>query len=53
LGLIDEYRVRVHPVLIGGGIPYFPRQERQVNLELVETHTFSSGVVCLRHRVVR
>lgn len=52
-GLIDEYRVRVHPVLIGGGIPYFPRHERQVNLELVETRIFSSGVVYLRHRVVR
>ncbi|MFC4030742.1 dihydrofolate reductase family protein [Streptomyces polygonati] len=50
---IDEYRVRVYPVLVGGGIPLFPRRERRVDLELVETRTFRSGVVYLRHRVVR
>src|SRR5580698_8491178 len=53
LDLIDEYRPRVYPVLVGGGIPYFPRRERRVDLELVETRTFSSGVVYLRHRVAR
>ncbi|SNQ51006.1 conserved hypothetical protein [Frankia canadensis] len=53
LGLIDEYRVRVHPVLVGGGIPYFARLERQTNLELVGSRTFPSGVVFLHHRVVR
>ncbi|MEU5182058.1 dihydrofolate reductase family protein [Streptomyces longwoodensis] len=51
--LIDEYRMVVHPVLVGGGTPYFPRQERRVDLELVETRTFGSGVVYLRHRVKR
>ena len=40
LGLIDEYRARVYPVLVGGGIPFFPRRERRVDLELVETRTF-------------
>ncbi|MFF5256393.1 dihydrofolate reductase family protein [Streptomyces leeuwenhoekii] len=52
-GLIDEYRTRVYPVLVGGGIPFFPRHERRVDLELVETRAFSSGVVYLRHRVAR
>ncbi|MFF7736437.1 dihydrofolate reductase family protein [Streptomyces sp. NPDC007984] len=52
-GLIDEYRALVYPVLVGGGIPFFPRDERRVGLELVETHTFGSGVVLLRHRVAR
>ncbi|AJF63675.1 dihydrofolate reductase family protein [Streptomyces vietnamensis] len=51
--LIDEYRTMVHPVLVGGGIPFFPRDERRVDLELVETRTFGSKVVYLRHRVVR
>ena len=50
-GLIDEYRVRVHPVLVGGGIPLFPQHDRRVDLELVETRAFRSGVVYLRHRV--
>jgi dihydrofolate reductase len=53
LGLIDEYRARVYPVLVGGGIPYFPQRERRVDLELVETRTFSSRVVYLRYRVAR
>jgi dihydrofolate reductase len=53
LDLIDEYRAVVYPVLVGGGIPYFPRGERRVDLELVETRTFSSKVIYLRHRVVR
>jgi dihydrofolate reductase len=52
-GLIDEYRAMVYPVLVGGGTPFFPRSERRVDLELVETRTFGSGVVYLRHRVAR
>jgi dihydrofolate reductase len=53
LGLIDEYRAWVYPVLVGGGVPFFPQQERRVDLELVETRTFSSTVVYLRYRVAR
>ncbi|ASQ99166.1 dihydrofolate reductase family protein [Streptomyces sp. 11-1-2] len=53
VGLIDEYRARVYPVLVGGGIPFFPQRERRVDLELVETCTFSSGVVYFRYRVAR
>jgi dihydrofolate reductase len=53
LGLIDEYRARVYPVLVGGGIPFFPQHERRVDLELVETRTFNSKVVHLRYRVAR
>ena len=52
-GLIDEYRARVCPVLVGGGIPFFPQRERRVDLELVETRTFSSRVVYLHYRVAR
>ncbi len=53
LGLIDEYRARVYPVLVGGGIPFFSQRERRVDLELVQTRTFSSRVIYLRYRVVR
>ena len=53
LGLIDEYRAWVYPVLVGGGISFFPKRERRVDLELVETRTFNSKVVYLRYRVVR
>lgn len=51
--LVDEYRPVVHPVLIGGGRPYFANDERRVGLELVETWSFDSGAVHLRYRVVR
>ncbi|MFH8729103.1 dihydrofolate reductase family protein [Streptomyces termitum] len=50
-GLIDEYRTKVHPVLVGGGVPFFPRDERRVDLALVETRVFASSIVHLRYRV--
>lgn len=51
LDLIDEYRAIVHPVLIGGGTPFFARNEKRGDLELVETRTFKSQAVLLRYRV--
>ncbi|MEC4570922.1 dihydrofolate reductase family protein [Streptomyces virginiae] len=53
LDLIDEYRVMVYPVLVGGGIPFFAQDGRRVDLELVGTRTFGSKVVHLRYRVAR
>jgi dihydrofolate reductase len=53
LDLIDEYRPRIHPVLVGGGIPFFPQRERQVRLELLDSRRFSSRIIALRYRVVR
>jgi dihydrofolate reductase len=52
LGLIDEYRLFVSPVVLGGGTPYFPALEERINLELVETQTFGSRVVYARYRRV-
>jgi dihydrofolate reductase len=52
LGLIDEYWLFVSPVVLGGGTPYFPALDERINLELVETRTFGSRVVCLRYRRV-
>jgi dihydrofolate reductase len=53
LGLIDEYRARVYPVLVGGGVPFFSQRGRRVDLELVESRTFNSSVLYLRYRVTR
>lgn len=50
LGLVDEYRLFVSPVLLGGGTPYFPPLEERIDLELVETRTFGSRVVYVRYR---
>ena len=47
--LIDEYRLFVNPVVLGGGTPYFPPLPKGLDLELIETRTFSQ-VVYLRYR---
>jgi dihydrofolate reductase len=53
LDLIDEYRPFVYPVLVGGGVPYLPQDRRRVDLQLIGSRAFSSGVVYLRYRVGR
>ena len=50
LGLIDEWRLFVSPVLLGGGTPYFPALSERTKLELVETRTFGARVVYLRYQ---
>ena len=49
LGPIDEYCAYVHPVILGGGTPMFPAPRERLALEIVETRTFSSGVVLMRY----
>ena len=49
LGLIDEYRPVVHPVVLGGGVPYLPPLDERLNLRLLETRTFGGGAVYLRY----
>ena len=43
----------VYSVLVGGGIRFFARAERRVDLELVETRSINGRVVYLRYRVAR
>jgi dihydrofolate reductase len=50
LGLVDEYRLFVRPVVLGAGTPYFPALDERIDLELVETQTFASRVVYMRCR---
>ena len=47
--LVDEYRLYVHPVLIGRGRPMFPPTDRRTSLRLVQTRTFGNGVTLLRY----
>jgi dihydrofolate reductase len=48
-GLIDEYQFYVQPVILGGGRRMLPELDERINLRLLETRTFSSGVVLLRY----
>jgi dihydrofolate reductase len=50
LGLIDEYRLYMHPVILGGGKPMFGLLKDKIALQLVATHCFGSGVVLLTYR---
>jgi dihydrofolate reductase len=49
-GLIDEYRLYVVPIILGGGRPMFRQLRARINLALVEVQTFASGVVLLRYQ---
>jgi dihydrofolate reductase len=44
-GLVDEYRLVIHPVILGAGTPFFPALRSPIGLRLLETRTFASGVV--------
>src|SRR5947207_9759780 len=48
-GLIDEYAIVTHPVLVGGGTPFFTALDNWVNLNLVETRTFPDSVLLTRY----
>ena len=50
LGLIDEYRLYFHPVILGGGKPMFRPLPEKINLRLIETRTFGSGAVLIRYQ---
>ena len=52
-GLIDEYAIVTHPVLVGGGTPFYSALDSWVNLNLVETRTFPGGVVLNRYETRR
>jgi dihydrofolate reductase len=51
LGLVDEFRLSVHPVILGEGKPLFIDIKQRLNLKMVNTRTFSSGVVQLIYQL--
>jgi dihydrofolate reductase len=43
-GLVDEYRLVIHPVVLGSGIPFWPELDAPLRLRQIDAHRFSSGV---------
>jgi dihydrofolate reductase len=52
-GLIDELRLMIHPVVVGRGKRLFEEGGERIALELVDSKTFSTGVVYLTYRPAR
>jgi dihydrofolate reductase len=49
-GLLDELKLMIHPILVGSGKRLFGEAEEQRKLELVDSKTFSTGVLYLTYR---
>jgi dihydrofolate reductase len=48
-GLVDEFGLVVHPVVLGAGTPFFPTLRERIGLRLAETRTFGVGATYLRY----
>lgn len=47
--LIDEYRLYIHPIILGQGTPLFQLADTRLHLRLIETRSFGNGVVLVRY----
>ncbi|OLC62521.1 MAG: hypothetical protein AUH89_01170 [Ktedonobacter sp. 13_1_40CM_4_52_4] len=52
-GLVDEYQLRVHPVVLGSGKPFFKDLKEQMKLKLLDSRAFPSGVVVLSYQSIK
>ncbi|AJT42192.1 dihydrofolate reductase family protein [Psychromicrobium lacuslunae] len=52
-GLVDEYRLAVHPVALGGGLPIFADLAQPLNLALISSTRFDGGVIAQVYRPER
>jgi len=53
MGLIDEFRLTLNPIVLGSGIPLFKDIKDKLSLQLLDTKQFSSGVMALHYKVNR
>jgi dihydrofolate reductase len=48
-GLVDEFRLVIHPVVLGAGTPFWPPLDESLPLRLIETRSFASGAVLVSY----
>jgi dihydrofolate reductase len=53
LGLIDEYRLIVHPIVLGNGLSLFKGLPERINLKLLDTRVFNTGAVLHTYQPVK
>jgi dihydrofolate reductase len=51
LGLVDEIGLAVHPIILGSGKPLFRNIKGRTPLQLIDTKTYSTGLVYLTYKV--
>jgi dihydrofolate reductase len=52
LKLVDELSLAVHPLLLGKGTPLFSTVQNRVNLSLIETKSYNTGLVVLAYKII-
>jgi dihydrofolate reductase len=50
-GLVDEFWLAVHPIILGGGKPLFNNIRERINLKLVSEKSYSTGLVSLAYQL--
>ena len=53
LGFVDEFRLAVHPIILGAGKPLFMDIRKRVGLKLIDTKQYATGLVMLRYQLDR
>ncbi|GAB4046622.1 dihydrofolate reductase family protein [Spirosoma litoris] len=50
-GLVDELLLAIHPIILGGGKPLFTKIKERINLTLINSKTYSSGLVSVSYKL--
>lgn len=51
--LVDEWRLTINPVILGGGLPLFASSEKRTQLELRSARTFATGLIAAHYATKR